>query len=125
MTDFVPAAVAVKHKCQENGPSDVAFVETGDHKYPTYYACGKKHRGGYMSCLNVTKEVRERIIKAVDVEHFDRHRKQDNNITLSTKGTARTRRKSTPRKGNPSPRLKRRRRRRREPSPLYLLGVSL
>ena len=29
MTDFFPATDAVKHKRQESGPSDVAFVETG------------------------------------------------------------------------------------------------
>ena len=29
MTDFVPATGAVKHKRQENSPSNVAFVETG------------------------------------------------------------------------------------------------
>ena len=34
MTDFVPATGSVKHKRQENGPSNVAFVETkGEGKW--------------------------------------------------------------------------------------------
>ena len=27
MMDFAPATIAMKHTCQESGPSDVAFVE--------------------------------------------------------------------------------------------------
>jgi len=30
MTDFVPATGVVKHKRQESGPSDVAFMERKD-----------------------------------------------------------------------------------------------
>ena len=63
MKDFVLATGAVNHKRHKSGPSDVAFMETGDREYATGCACGKKHLGGYMFCPNVTKEVQEQTIK--------------------------------------------------------------
>ena len=44
MTGFVPATGGVKHKHQESGLSNVAFVETkGEGKwYPTCYCYGEQ-----------------------------------------------------------------------------------
>ena len=60
MTDFVPATGVVKHKRQESGPSDVAFVETGGGRsfIPGCYCCGEQHEGGYRKCPNVSEVVR-------------------------------------------------------------------
>ena len=72
-TDLVPATIATKHKRQESGPLDVAFVDTKDERkwYPICYCCVEQQPGGYKKCPNVTKAVGEQAIKAVDAGHFD------------------------------------------------------
>ena len=73
MTGFVPATGVVKHKRQESGPSDVAFMERKDEGgggHHTCYCCGEHHHGGYRKCPDVTKAVQEQTIKAVDAGHF-------------------------------------------------------
>ena len=89
----------MKHKRQENGSSDVAFVETrGEGKWlPTCYCCGEKHGGGYRKCPNVSDAVRLKTIKAVRVAHFAK--KDDDDSTISTKATASTSKRSAPKKG--------------------------
>ena len=87
-----------KHKRQENGPSNVAFVETGgaENGFPRY-ACRKKHPGGYSTCRNVSETVWQQTIKAVKAGHFKK--KEDNDSTISTKATSSTSRRSAPKKG--------------------------
>ena len=99
MTDFFPATGAVKHKHQESGPSDVAFVETGgDGKWHHMCYCFReKHPGGYRKCSNVNEKVRLQTTKAVKAGHFKK--KQDNDSTVSTKATTSTGRRSAPKKG--------------------------
>ena len=61
MTDFVLATGVVKHRHQESGPLDVAFVETNDNTpwFPTCYCCEENHPGGYKKCPNVAQPVQE------------------------------------------------------------------
>ena len=75
MTDFVPANGAVKHKRQEIGSLDSAFVEMKDQENPTCCAYGRKYPGDYIFCRNVTKEVQDQSMKAVEAGHFKQQRK--------------------------------------------------
>ena len=104
MTDFVAATGAVKHKRQESGPSEVAFVKTGDGgKWSlTCYCCGEWHEGGYMKCPNVSEAVRQRTIKVVKAGHFTK--KQDDDSTISTKAWQAQAGGVFPRRGLHSPR---------------------
>ena len=96
MIDFVPTTGAVRHKREERDPLDVAFVETTSKWRHTGYYYGEKHAGVYTKCHLVTKEVQERTFEVVKAGHF--WWKQDNDSTISTKGTASTGRRSTTKK---------------------------